>query len=183
VARDGQIINATLVPAPRQHSGKKELLAQGVMPTDWKPTKRCRKDVDATWTKKHGKSHFGYKLSINVDRKYRIIRRIKMGTASTHNSQHVDKVFDTSNTSHDVHADRGYPSQEREAWRKEKGLRDQIQRKGKRNKPLSGAIRGKNGDPPPGKMEIGRKSRAAFGRDHCCSTGLVGCIGLFEAPC
>ncbi|WP_374494469.1 hypothetical protein [Zoogloea sp.] len=26
------------------------------------------------WTKKHGKSYFGYKLSINVDKKYKIGR-------------------------------------------------------------------------------------------------------------
>ena len=37
----------------------------------WKPAKRRQKDIDATWTKKHGKSHFGYKLSINVDKKYK----------------------------------------------------------------------------------------------------------------
>ena len=31
----------------------------------------------------------------------------------------------------------GYPSEKREAWLKENGFRNQIQRKGKRNKPLS----------------------------------------------
>ena len=46
------------------------------MPASWRPAKRRQKDVDATWTKKHGKSHFGYKLSINIDRKHKIIRRI-----------------------------------------------------------------------------------------------------------
>lgn len=96
-----------------------------------------QKDTDATWTMKHGKSHFGYKLSINVDKKYKIIRRIETDTASTHDSQHFDNVFDTSNTSPDVYADRGYRSEEREAWLKVNGFRNQIQRKGKRNKPLS----------------------------------------------
>ena len=139
IARGGQIIDATLVPAPRQHNGRgeKELIEQGAMPASWRPAKRRQKDVDATWSKKHGKSHFGYKLSINVDNKHKIIRRIETDTASTHDSQHFDNVFDTNNTSRDVYADRGYPSEEREDWLKANEYRNQIQRKGKRNKPLS----------------------------------------------
>ena len=146
IARGGQIIDATLVPAPKQHNSReeKELIDQGAMPADWKPAKRRQKDLDATWTKKHGKSHFGYKLSINVDRKYKVIRQIETDTASTNDSQHFDKVFDMSNTSRDVYADRGYPSEEREAWLKEKGFRNQIQRKGKRNKALSACQQRRN---------------------------------------
>lgn len=117
IARGGQIIDAT--------------------PAEWKPAKRRQKDIDATWTRKHGKSYFGYKLSINIDKKYKIIRRIETDTASTHDSQHFDNVFDPGNTSHDVYADRGYPSEKREAWLKNNGFRNQIQRKGKRNRPLS----------------------------------------------
>ena len=139
IARGGQIIDATLVPAPKQHNSRSEkaLIGQDAMPASWRPAKRRQKDLDATWTKKHGKSHFGYKLSINVDKKYKFIRRIETDTASTHDSQHFDNVFDTSNTSRDVYADRGYPSEDREAWLKAKGFGSQIQRKGKRNKPLS----------------------------------------------
>lgn len=139
IARGGQIIDATLVPAPRQHNsrGEKALIDKGAMPAEWKPAKRRQKDLEATWTKKHGKSHFGYKLSINVDKQYKFIRRLETDTASTHDSQHFDNVFDTSNTNRDVYADRGYPSEEREAGLKAHGFRSQIQRKGKRNKPLS----------------------------------------------
>ena len=62
---------------------------------------------------------------------------IQTDTASTHDSQHFDNVFDTSNTSRDVYADRGYPSEGCAALLKDNGFRNQIQRKGKRNKPLS----------------------------------------------
>ena len=139
IARGGQIIDATLVPAPKQHLGRKEkdLVQQHAMPTDWTPAKRRQKDIDATWTSKHGKSYFGYKLSINADQRYKVIRKIETDTASTHDSQHFDNVFDANNTSRDVYADRGYPSEAREAWLKNQGFRNQIQRKGKRNKPLS----------------------------------------------
>ena len=146
IARGGQIIDATLVPAPRQRNsrGENQLIKDGAMPADWKPAKRRQKDTDATWTKKHGKSHFGYKLSINVDKKYKVIRQIETGTASTHDSQHFDHVFDTSNTSRDVYAARGYTSQGREDGLKAKGYRNQIQRKGTRNKPLPESRQGRN---------------------------------------
>lgn len=49
-----------------------------------------------------------------------------------------------SNKSRDVYVDRGYPSEEREAWLKENGFRNRIQRKGKRNKPLAECRQGRN---------------------------------------
>ena len=103
IARCGQIIDATLIPAPKQHykRAEKEILQQKATPADWKPSKRRQKDGDATWTKKHGKSHHGYKLSISIDKRYKIIRKIKTDTASTHDSQHFDAVLDASNTSKD----------------------------------------------------------------------------------
>lgn len=139
IARGGQIVDATLVPAPKQRNSREEnkLVKSGAMPADWKPAKRRQKDTDATWTQKHGKNHFGYKLSINVDAKYKVIRQFETGTASIHDSKHFEAVIDRGNTSRDVYADRGYTSADREAWLKDQGYRNQIQRKGKRKKPLS----------------------------------------------
>lgn len=98
---------------------------------------RCGQIIDATWPQKHGKSHHGYKLNINVDKRYKVIRKIETDTASTHDSQHFDAVLDPSNTSRDVYADKGYPGAEREARYKADGYRNHIQRKGQRNRPLS----------------------------------------------
>jgi IS5 family transposase len=118
IARGGQIVDATLVPAPKQRNSREEnkLVREGAMPADWKPAKRRQKDTDATWTQKHGKNHFGYKLSINVDKKYKIIRKVETDTASVHDSKHFDALIDRSNTSRDVYADRGYTSADREGW-------------------------------------------------------------------
>lgn len=69
--------------------------------------------------------------------------------------QHFDTVFDAGNTSRDVHADRGYPSAQRDA--QENGLRNQIQRKGHRNKPLSECQRRRN-------RRIGRREMRWFPR-------------------
>jgi IS5 family transposase len=61
IARGGQMIEATLVPAPKQKISQKEreIIDQDATPSDWKPVQRLQKDTDATWTKKHGKSYFG----------------------------------------------------------------------------------------------------------------------------
>jgi hypothetical protein len=71
IARGGQILDASIVPVPRNHNTRDENAAikKGEVPEDWenKPAKRCQKDLDARWTKKHGKSHYGYKNHVNVD--------------------------------------------------------------------------------------------------------------------
>ncbi len=85
-------------------------------------TSRLAAAISLRWTQKHGKSHFGYKLSINVDSKYKFICQIETGTASTLDSQHFEKDIDPCNTSRDVYADKGYPSEAREAWLKGKGF-------------------------------------------------------------
>ena len=138
LARCGQIIDATLVPAPRQHIDKddKAALEKGEEP-EWTPAQKRQRDTDASWTKKHGKSHFGYKLSASVDAKHKLIRKIETGTASEHDSQHFDAVLDAGNTGSAVYADRAYPSQEREATLKARGLKPMIQRKAQRNRALS----------------------------------------------
>jgi IS5 family transposase len=61
IARGDQMIEATLVPAPKQKMGqkKKEIIDQKATLYDWEPAQRRQKDTDATWTRKHGKSYFG----------------------------------------------------------------------------------------------------------------------------
>lgn len=146
IARGGQIIDATLVPAPKQHLKKEEkaITDQQAMPIEWNAPKRRQKDIDASWTKKHNKSHFGYKLSVNVDKQYKLIRAFKTDTASVHDSQHFKEVVNQNNTNRDVFADRGYPSEEHRAWLKEQGLTDRIQRKGSKNKALTERAKARN---------------------------------------
>ena len=93
IARCGQIIDATLVPAPIQHFTKedKAQLEQGNIPADWNEAKRRQKDLDATHTKKHGTSYHGYKLSISVDVRHKFIRKARCSmcwvTAITSNAR------------------------------------------------------------------------------------------------
>src|SRR3979490_931238 len=70
IARGGQIIDATIVCAPKERKRKEEkgAIKAGETPKDWekKPAKNAQKDKDARWTKKHGKSCYGYKNHIGV---------------------------------------------------------------------------------------------------------------------
>jgi IS5 family transposase len=146
LARCGQIVDASLIPAPIQRNSKEDqdLVKQDAMPADWTPTQRRQKDVDATWTKKHGKSHFGYKLSASVDRRCKLIRKLKVSTASEHDTHHLEDVLDSTNTSRDVDLDKGYIDREREARLKAAGWRLHIQRKAPKGKPLSACQKRRN---------------------------------------
>jgi len=75
IVRGGQIPDASIVPVSRNHNthDKNAAIKKGEVPEDWadQPAKRAQKDVDARWTKKHGKSHYGYKNHVNVDRTHK----------------------------------------------------------------------------------------------------------------
>jgi len=139
IARGGQMIDASIVQAPRQSLSKeeKELVGQGAMPITWEPAKRRQKDTDARWTKKHGKSYFGYKVSANADKRYKLVRKIKVSTASEHDTLHFEDVLDPNNTNRNILADKGYVDGEREDRLSKQGWRMHIQRKGTKDKPIS----------------------------------------------
>jgi IS5 family transposase len=129
LARCGQIVDASLVQVPVQRNKRDEAdtVKEGTMPLAWKPHKRAQKDVDARWTKKHGKNHFGYKLHASVDKRCKPIRKMAVTPSAVSDSTVFETLLDASNTGRDVYADRGYPSAERE---QRAGWRVQIQRKG-----------------------------------------------------
>jgi hypothetical protein len=56
IARGGQILDASIVPVPRNHNtrGENAAIKKGEGPEDWadKPAKQVPKDVAARWTKK-----------------------------------------------------------------------------------------------------------------------------------
>ena len=60
LAMGGQIIDASIVAVPKQRNSREEnaRIKAGETPAGWedKPAKRRQKDVEARWTKKHGKS-------------------------------------------------------------------------------------------------------------------------------
>jgi len=141
IARGGQIVDATIVSAPKQRNSKdeNEAIKAGKTPGEWekKPAKNAQKDKDARWTKKHGQSFYGYKNHIGVDKLHKIIRKWAATDGSPHDSQKLDDILDPSNTGTQVWADSAYRSAEIEAKLAAKGLKSRIHRRAARNRPLS----------------------------------------------
>jgi IS5 family transposase len=141
IARGGQMIDATIVPVPKQRNTREanEEVKAGKTPKAWKqnPAKNRQKDKDARWTKKHGKSFYGYKNHVNADAKRKLIRQYEVTDASVHDSQQFDGLLNQANTSADVYADSAYRSAETEAKLNLRGLRSRIHRRANRNHPLS----------------------------------------------
>lgn len=83
LARCGQIVDTSLVQVPIQRNRREEAatVKECTLPLEWKAHKRAQKDFDAKWTKKHGKSHFGYKLHASVDKRCKLIQKIAITNA------------------------------------------------------------------------------------------------------
>lgn len=141
LAMGGQIVDAAIVPVPKQRNTREEnaTIKGGGTPAGWadEPAKRRQKDTDARWTKKHGRSHYGYKNHVSVDRRHKLVRRWHVTDASVHDSRALDEVLDADNTASDVWADSAYRSAAIEGRLQEKGLRSRIHRQGRRNRPLT----------------------------------------------
>lgn len=138
-AKKGQIIDASLVSAPVQRNRRNEndVIKEGGIPEKWSDNKLRQKDVDARWTKKNGRSHYGYKNHICVDAEHKLIRGYAVTDASVHDSNVFEDILDSGNSSRDVWADSAYRSSERIENLEATGYREHIQRKGYRDKPLT----------------------------------------------
>ena len=141
IARGGQIVDATIVAVPRQRNTREEneAIKVGQTPEDWEkhPAKNRQKDKDARWTKKHGKSFYGYKNHVNADAKHKLIRRYEVSDAAVHDSQKLEGLLNKGNTSRDVFADSAYRSAETEATLKAQGFKSRIHVRAARSHPLS----------------------------------------------
>jgi transposase, IS5 family len=119
----GQIIDATIVAAPKQRNteAEKREIRQGRIPEEWKakPAKLRQKDRDARWTVKFTKAKpaedgtkrvdiaipaFGYKNHIGIDRAHGLIRTWGATHAGRHDGAQLPDLIDKQNTASDVWA-------------------------------------------------------------------------------
>lgn len=139
-AREGQILDATIVPVPRQRNSREENeeVKAGKIPEKWKekPDKLSQKDTDARWTTKNGQKHYGYKNHVNVDVEHGLIRRYEVTDASVHDSQTIGEIIDEENKGKEVWADSAFRSEQIERFLKWMELISHIHERGYRNRPL-----------------------------------------------
>ena len=139
VARCGQIVDAAIMETPRQRNPREEneQIKKGDVPEKWSDSKRRQKDVQARWTRKANKTYFGYKNHINVDVKYKVIRRYAVSDAALNDRRLLEDVLDENNTSRALWADANYRSRDQEKSLKKQRYRSHIQRQGQASKPLN----------------------------------------------
>jgi len=161
----GQIVDATLVAAPRQRNTEAEKArikagekARDIWPADrrsatgHKPAKARQKDADACWTVKFSKArpredgtpqidiavpHFGYKSHISIDRRHGVIRRGKTTDAAAHDGARLrEGLIDPDNTASDVWGDTAYRSAENERYLRGIGKVSRIHRRKPPRRPM-----------------------------------------------
>jgi transposase, IS5 family len=153
----GQIVDASLVPAPKQRNtdGEKAAIKAGKSAREiWpdEPNKAAQKDTNARWTLKIGGKVryrsdgtplpmiavpvFGYKSHISIDRQFGFIRESAVTAASAADGRMLKQLVTTGNTSGEVWADSAYRSQKNEKWLAGKMLTSRIHRRKPAGKPM-----------------------------------------------
>jgi IS5 family transposase len=122
ILRRGTLIDATIVQAavnpPRGDAGEVS-----------------DKDSDAGFTKKNGKTFFGYKAHAAVDEGSGLIRQLITTSAQVHDSQACDALIQGDEAA--VYADKAYDDEARRARLRAQGIQARILYKARRNKPLA----------------------------------------------
>ncbi len=165
IAMGGQIVDASLIAAPKQRNteDEKKDLKEGRVPEQWKarPARLRQKDRDARWTVKFSKAKerpdgtkppvdiaiptFGYQNHIAIDRRFGLIRKWQATDAAAYEGARLrEGLLDKSNTASSVWADTAYRSKANEAFMQANGFVSRVHRKKPKGKPMSEARRRAN---------------------------------------
>lgn len=157
IAMGGQIVDASLVAAPKQRNTEEEKVAikEGRIPEAWKtkPAKLRQKDRDARWTVKFSKAKeradgskptldiaiptFGYQNHVSIDREYGLIRRWGATDAAAYEGARLrEGLLDKTNTASAVWADTAYRSKANEDFLAKNGFVSRIHRKKPPGRPM-----------------------------------------------
>ena len=164
LAMGGQIVDATIVVAPKQRNsdGEKADIKARKIPPAWqdKPAKLRQKDRDARWTVKFSKAKqaddgkprqvdiavpvFGYKNHASIDRHHGFIRGWSVTHAAAYDGAQLKSVI-RPNTGSKVWADTAYRSKKNEAWLSKHGYVSDIHHKKPKGRPMSVRMSRANG--------------------------------------
>jgi IS5 family transposase len=148
-AKQGQMVDAAIIERPRQrglscNENIRAELAQSEAegpsaPGTSEAASRRQRDLDAEHGAKHGRSHYGYKTHVSMDRKHKLVRTYEVTPASVHDGTMLEAVLDARNTGPGVWADSAYRSAENEALLEERGLVSRVLHRAWRGHPLTAA--------------------------------------------
>jgi len=163
LAMSGQIVDASIVAAPKQRNteAEKAEVKAGRIPPGWaeRPAKLRQKDRDARWTVRFSKAKpredgtpqgdiavpaFGYKSHISIDRRHGLIRRWTATDAAAHDGARLGELIDQENTARDLWADTSYRSAKNEELLRGRRLVSRIHRKKPRGRSMAPRTRRAN---------------------------------------
>ena len=163
LAVSGQVVDASIVAAPKQRNTQAERAAvkAGRIPEGWasRPAKLRQKDRDARWTVRVSEAKpredgtpqadlavpaFGYKNHLSIDRRHGLIRRWVATDAAAHDGARLRDLIDPENTASAVWADTSYRSARNEAPLAGRGLVSRLHRKKPRGRPMAARSRRAN---------------------------------------
>ena len=165
IAMSGQIVDASLVAAPKQRNtdDEKKAIKDGRIPQDWeaKPAKLRHKDRDARWTVKFTKAKekadgskppvdiaipsFGYQNHIGIDRGFGFIRTWMVTDAAAYDGARLRQdLLDKTNTAKTVWADTAYRSVANETFMAKNGFVSRVHRKKPKGRSMPQAMRRAN---------------------------------------
>ena len=141
IMNEGKMIDASFTVAPRQRNTREEnkMIKEGRGDELWndKPNKKRHKDIDARWTKKNNETFYGYKNHAKVDTKSKFIDNYEVTDASVHDSQPLDDLLSEEDEGQDFYADSAYTGEEQEKVIDKYKMKNKVNEKGYRNKPLT----------------------------------------------
>jgi IS5 family transposase len=120
IVRKGTLVDATIIAA-------------AVAPPPYEEGQVNERDPDAAFTKKNGKSYFGYK-ALAVDEESGLVRQAEMSSADLHDSQKGEKLIQGDEKA--FYANKAYDGATLRQKLKALKIADRIAFKGERNKPL-----------------------------------------------
>lgn len=162
IAMSGQLVDSSLIAAPKQRNTKEEKAAikEGKTAEEiWSdsPAKARQKDVDARWTIQFAKARkredgpappdiaipsFGYKAHTGIDKRYRFIRRWDVTSAAAHDGRMLRRgLLDKSNTGSGVWADSAYRSKTNETFIDKQGFTSHVHHRKPKGRPMPEHIR------------------------------------------
>ncbi len=113
IVRKGTLMDATLVAAASRKPSIKE--GKGA---------RREREPGASWTRKNGKSYFGYRLHVATDQGSNLIRRVVLTPAHVAESPVAEALICGDEKA--VYADKGYEKKARRQRLKAAGVKDRI---------------------------------------------------------
>lgn len=165
IAMSGQIVDASLISAPKQRNTQeeKQVIKEGRIPEEWakKPAKLSHKDRDARWTVKFTKAKertdgtkppvdiaipaFGYKNHVAIDKEFGLIRTWLATDAAAYDGARLrEGLLDKTNTASAVWADTAYRSAANEAFMSKNGFVSKVHRKKPKGRPMPDITRRAN---------------------------------------